>query len=389
MKQLLKYKWQQLEQILLEQIEKGEYPKGSKLPSERELCNKFGVSRVCVRQVLDDLELKKIITRLAGKGAFVGTLADVPVEDRPKSNLIALTILGAPTDPPTLEIVEGIRDVMVEKDYHLIIEWVKDDPDYERRIVNKLLARGVDGLIMTATAKRDSEGKMITNEKFYRELVHRDMPFVVFDRFVASDEWNTVGYQVFEPTMQIIKRFSDSGRKRIAYIGIDFSFAGVDRYAAYCKAMEAVGLELKEELIVLSDNPSEFTPVGWGIQSARELIKRAVEFDAIMCFSPLIGYVAYKELIKAGKDFGTGKYIGAFEWSAVGDEEFQSVFIGTEQRPLRKMGHRSAEILFNEIEHHGKSPKIQERVEVRIISKPEMHFVGGIPLAISNNVVLT
>ncbi len=387
MTRLLKYKWEQLREIIIHRIESGEYGRGTKLPSERELCDIFGVSRVCVRQVLDKLESEKVITRLAGKGAFVGTLGDVSIEDRPKSNLIALTVLGAPTDPPTLEIVEGIRDVMAGKDYHLIIEWVKDEPEYEREVVNKLLARGVDGLIMTATAKRDNEKgeiltKMETNREFYAELADKHIPFVVFDRYVSDKRWNTIGYQVEEPTFEVLKRLVEEGRRKIAYIGLDFSLAGIDRYNAYLKAMHRLGLEIDKRAIILSDNADEFEPIRWAIESAKKLVKENVQFDAVMCFSPLIGYVAYKELIKLGKDFGAGKCIGAFEWSAVGDEEFQSVFVGTQPRPLKKMGYRAAEILFDEIEHQGNIEKVHERIKVRVMHKPEVHLVGGIPLAV-------
>ena len=383
MVKLLKYKWQQLQEIIVEKIESGEYLKGSKLPSERELCDIFGVSRVCVRQVLDKLESEKVITRLPGKGAFVGTLADVPVEDRPKSNLIALTVLGAPTDPPTLEIVEGIRTVMAERDYHLIIEWVKDAPDYEKKVVNKLLTRGVDGLIMTATAGRDNRGEIITNKEFYAELASRHIPFVIFDRYVSDERWSTVGYQVYEPTFKIIKKLIEAGRKKIAYIGLEFSLAGADRYYAYLEAMKNMGLTIDERAIVLANDAESFEPIKWAIHSAKTLIANGTDFDAIMCFSPLIGYVAYKELLKLGKSFGNGKCVGAFEWSAVGDKEFQSVFIGTQRRPLKKMGHRAAEILFEEIEHNGQAEKVHERIEVDVMHNPEIHLVGGIPLAIT------
>lgn len=41
------------------------------LPSERELCDMFGVSRITVRRAVADLELDGVLFRVQGKGAFV------------------------------------------------------------------------------------------------------------------------------------------------------------------------------------------------------------------------------------------------------------------------------------------------------------------------------
>ena len=45
--------FQQLANTLRTAIETGEYPAGSRLPTENELCQKYSVSRVTVRKALD------------------------------------------------------------------------------------------------------------------------------------------------------------------------------------------------------------------------------------------------------------------------------------------------------------------------------------------------
>ncbi|WP_040313052.1 GntR family transcriptional regulator [Gleimia coleocanis] len=44
---------------------------GDKVPSERELCEKFGVSRMTVRQAIGDLVAEGKLERIQGKGTFV------------------------------------------------------------------------------------------------------------------------------------------------------------------------------------------------------------------------------------------------------------------------------------------------------------------------------
>ena len=48
-----------------------ELPAGSGMPTERELCERFGVSRGTVRQALDHLEAEQRILRHQGRGTFV------------------------------------------------------------------------------------------------------------------------------------------------------------------------------------------------------------------------------------------------------------------------------------------------------------------------------
>jgi GntR family transcriptional regulator len=61
----------QLKEILQEQIESEALRPGDRLPSETELCERFGVSRVVVRQALSELVHEGLVVREQGKGSFV------------------------------------------------------------------------------------------------------------------------------------------------------------------------------------------------------------------------------------------------------------------------------------------------------------------------------
>lgn len=52
-------------------ISNGEYGEGTKLPSERKLCDLYGVSRITIRESLDRLEQEQMIRREHGKGSIV------------------------------------------------------------------------------------------------------------------------------------------------------------------------------------------------------------------------------------------------------------------------------------------------------------------------------
>lgn len=61
----------QLMRELIKKINEGTYVEHNKLPSERELCNIYELSRITVRQAFQELEREGYIYKLHGKGTFV------------------------------------------------------------------------------------------------------------------------------------------------------------------------------------------------------------------------------------------------------------------------------------------------------------------------------
>ena len=61
----------QLENLLKEKLETGDWQKGDKLPTEMELSEKFKVSRITVRKALSSLVQQGLIVKRSGKGTFV------------------------------------------------------------------------------------------------------------------------------------------------------------------------------------------------------------------------------------------------------------------------------------------------------------------------------
>jgi DNA-binding FadR family transcriptional regulator len=78
-------------QELRRMLETGDYPMNSRLPPERDLCEKFGVKRAVLRKALGKLEADGHIWRHVGKGTFVGS---------PPSGLLAdMSSIASRTNP--------------------------------------------------------------------------------------------------------------------------------------------------------------------------------------------------------------------------------------------------------------------------------------------------
>lgn len=62
---------QQLREILATEIGQGRFTPGARIPSERELCRRYGVSRTTVRQTVNGLVYEGRLTRIPARGTFV------------------------------------------------------------------------------------------------------------------------------------------------------------------------------------------------------------------------------------------------------------------------------------------------------------------------------
>ena len=70
--------YEQIYSDLLNKIQRGIFAQGDKLPSEKELSEEYGVSRITSKRALDILAENQYITRSRGKGSFVtGNQGDI------------------------------------------------------------------------------------------------------------------------------------------------------------------------------------------------------------------------------------------------------------------------------------------------------------------------
>ena len=109
--------YMRVKRLLSREILSGVYPENSKLPTERELCEKYQVSRITVRQALQKLEEEGHILRQQGRGTFVKPrVIEQPLsslysfsEELKKQNITSgtrmLSLTTVPAQPPVQRIL--------------------------------------------------------------------------------------------------------------------------------------------------------------------------------------------------------------------------------------------------------------------------------------------
>lgn len=111
-------RYYQLKEILRERIRSGEWKPGSLIPSERELSEKYGISRMTARQAITDLVNEGIFYREQGKGTFVSNrkitqqlihLTGFTEDIRARGQLPSTKVLSAEMSPADDATAEKLR----------------------------------------------------------------------------------------------------------------------------------------------------------------------------------------------------------------------------------------------------------------------------------------
>lgn len=110
--------WQRIAEILTAEISAGSYPPGSRMPTETELAQRFGVNRHTLRQAMGALSDAGLVSVQHGRGTFVrpAPVIEYPVGTRTRfseilsqqSRLAEGELLATREGPATLEIAQAL-----------------------------------------------------------------------------------------------------------------------------------------------------------------------------------------------------------------------------------------------------------------------------------------
>jgi GntR family transcriptional regulator, arabinose operon transcriptional repressor len=180
-----RFLYQRLYDHILDEIRGGRLSAGDRVPSEMELANLFGVSRITSKKALQTLNRDGVVERIIGKGTFVA--AQLPSLDRLSSPEAALRSRRAerscigfvlPAFSPAFEIglLEGVEARTAELGLNLIVRRTHGRQDVEEQVIDSLMSSElVDGLIVFAV-----------NGDYYNRsllrLVLEQAPLVLADR---------------------------------------------------------------------------------------------------------------------------------------------------------------------------------------------------------------
>ncbi len=209
--------YEQIFASLRERIEKKQYTVGDRVPSEKELCEEFGVSRITSKKALEMLATDGYIVRQPGRGSFVSVpqpaAAAVPVSAsaaRGGMLLIGL-IITTFSDSYGTGLVHAMEEASRANGCFLVLRRTLGKPEHEEEAIRQLLELGVDGLIIFP-----AQGEFFSAEIL--KLVISQFPLVMVDRYLKGINAASVCTDNLEAAKDAARHLFGLGHKHIALL---------------------------------------------------------------------------------------------------------------------------------------------------------------------------
>ena len=236
----------------------------------------------------------------------------------------------------TIPLLTGAEDALGAGEMAMILCESRGDPIREQYYLKSLLARRVDGIIVTGKSsdKRRSLGRSLSVPVVYA-LAASDDPD---DLSLLHDD---------EQGARIsIEHLLGTGRRKIAHVtGPERSTASRNRQAGTISALHDAGTELVA--------PTMFGDWSerWGREAAERLIRSGVDFDGVFCGSDQIARGLVDGLTEGGKSVpGDVGVAGVDNWSVM--VEASRPPLTSVDLNLHELGHAAASRLLRAIEGH-------------------------------------
>jgi LacI family transcriptional regulator len=234
------------------------------MPTMADVARSAGVSVATVSHVLNGTRpvlphtRQAVLDAVDELGYTPNTLARSLVTSRTRSIGLAVSAIS---NPYFTEILQGVEAGALEHGYSLLIADPHDDPVHERKVVQLLHERRVDGMIVAPSADP-------------RELVsylgRHEVPTVFLDRVIdglndgASDAaangpqfFDQVCAENTEPMAGLVMHLAGLGHRRIGLVaGLPGLSTTAERIAGYRQGLTAARLPYDDHLVVHGDSES-------------------------------------------------------------------------------------------------------------------------------------
>lgn len=243
--------YERVKRELLDEIHAGAYRLDQPFVTEREICDRFGVSRATAVRALSDLVHTGVLMRQRGRGTFVVPPVASPTRRSTDSqaHLIGCIFHHLHGQHP-VEILRGIQRVCRNANYHLLLFDSEGSAHVEALNVERARAVGVQGLIIYPT-----DG--FANVAAFESLAGDNLPFVLIDRYYPTLPTNAVVPDNLDLGFRLTDYLIQQGHTQIAVLWEEVQCTSVhDRLAGYKQALSHHGLPIDPDLSALRPYPT-------------------------------------------------------------------------------------------------------------------------------------
>jgi LacI family transcriptional regulator len=189
-------------------------------------------------------------------------------------------------------IIAGVESVLVEEGYSVLIGNADRGPDHADSLVEEMLERHVDGLILATPSRRGSLAAKRAQQNVSVVLVNRSVDDHSIPAIVGDDQAG-IGLAV--------RHLRELGHERIGHVaGPAWVSTGMGRRQAFLDWMGTVGLDNDPDLVEEAD----WYQVEPGNVASLELLRRHPDLTAVVAANDLLGLGCYRAARSLGRAIG-------------------------------------------------------------------------------------
>jgi LacI family transcriptional regulator, galactose operon repressor len=238
-------------------------------------------------------------------------------------------------------IIAGVESRLGEEGYSLLIADAGHSDEYTHGVVDSLLERRVDGLILATAARSD---------EFLDDLAARVNAIVLVNRTTEGTPLPAVVTDDHAGIGLAVDHLVKLGHERIGHVAGPRSLStGVGRYQAFIGWMHSFGLEAAQDVI----EEASWFQVTPGYEAATKLLGRRPDLTAIVGGNDLLALGAYTAVREIGKEVGVDVSITGYNDVPLLDllqPPLTSVRV-----PYRQMGTEAATMLMARLRGTGRT----------------------------------
>jgi len=307
----------------------------------KEIANQLGISITTVSKALKgytdvSASTKKAVVELAKKMHYSPNSFAVNLRTK-ESKTIGLII-------PTLvhdffsTVIQGILEEAEKRDYLVIILQSNEKLEFEKKQIDLLLNKRVDGILMSLSNETGEFAHL-------NSILNHETPLVLFDKIAKLVNCSKVTINDRKAAYDAVCYLINKGYKKIAHFrGSYMPQNSIDRFLGYKKALEDNNIIYDASLVFVCENNNDFDD---GYENAKIALNQYQDIDAIFAVTDLVAIGIIKYCNEIGISIPSQiAVLGFSNW-------FMSTVItpklSTVEQPGFEIGKKSAAILFDEI----------------------------------------
>ncbi len=346
--------YQRIYEDLFRDISNGVYSSDERLPSEKELAERYQVSRITSKKALEILEENGYITRAPGRGSFINMEHKGEEKalfrgqrHREESRMIGIIVEDFAENFGTM-ILAGAERICSEKSYNLILKRSNGSQEQEASAIQTLLNLGVDG-ILVMPVHGDNYNPMIL------KLAVEAFPFVLIDRELKGIPASFVGTDNLSAAKNMTDYLFELGHRNICFVGpseVDTSTVQqrIEGFTGSCMEHESLDGESSVVTNIISTLPGRKEPDGIAKDAKviKQYLREHPETTAFFAVEYNIALIVYKAIYEMGKKIPDDYTVVCFDSPPNYIDQYTFTHIRQDEVSI---GRKSGEFLLNQI--HG------------------------------------